>query len=520
MLRRSLLAFAPVATGAALLAACNAITGVNDLSIPGGTGAAGATGVTSSGGVGGFGTGGSGVGAGEPPPPEMLPAQGVTIDQIAIYQGVKRSLMGGTPPSSGITVPVVAGRPALVRVFVKTDAGYDNSPITAHLFLGQDQTPLEVVGAVSSSTDSSLGSTVNFDVPGDKVVLGQTYRVELLQPPTNTTGMNAGAAYPATGSAQLDVKSDGMQLKVKIVPIRYGADSSNRLPDTSQQQIDGYKSYFFRTYPVANTEITVHAAVQWNQTISPNGSGWSQILDTVAQLRQQEGTPPDVYYFGVFAPAPSFNQFCSSGCVAGLGMVGSATDNYSRAAVGLGYSGDDAWTTAIHEIGHTHGRNHSPCGGAQGVDPDYPYSGANIGVWGYDLGSKQLIGPSQGKDVMGYCDPIWISDYTYKAFFDRIKLVNKAKVIVPDELMNQAWERVRVDGQGNLTWLSAVQMELPPSGQATPVTVQGAGGPAVVDAQFIPYDHLPGGVLLWQQAAVPVSAVQVTLGGKVSSVTR
>lgn len=503
MPRRSLPALAPLAAGVVALAACNAITGVNDLNLPG--------------------AGGSGAGESSSSGIEVFPkvaAQGVTISEIAIYQGVKRTLTGGAAPSSGVTVPVVAGRPALLRVFVTVDDTYDGSPVTARLFLGDDKTPVEIVAPVVASAEDNITSTINFDIPSDKMVVGQTYRVELLQEFINSKGDNQNAAFPASGSASLDVASDGMVLKVTIVPIRYGADGSNRLPDTSDEQIEGYRSYFYRMYPVAAMEVKVHEPVQWNQTISPNGLGWDTVLDALAQFRQQDGAPIDEYYFGAFEPAATFNQFCQSGCVAGLGMVGSANDNYSRAAVGIGYTGDMAWTTAIHETGHNHGRNHAPCGGAQGVDPAFPYKNGGIGAWGWDLEKQQLINPGQGKDLMGYCDPYWVSDYTYKAFFDRIKTVNKARIITPEALKDRVWERARVDGQGNLTWLPAVKMALPPDGDPTPVTVQASTGTTTVPGHFIAYDHLPGGVILWQQAANPIAGIQITRAGKTSSLLR
>ncbi|MFT3770771.1 MAG: hypothetical protein QM820_35560 [Minicystis sp.] len=514
MLRRSLLALGTVASCAALLAACNSVTGVNDLTVAGGTGSSGNP--TGNGGNGGT---GSGTGGDVPPAPVLVPAQGVSIQEIAIYQGVKRSLMGGTPSTSGIVVPVVAGRPALLRVFVTTDATYDKTPVTARLSIGQGPA-IEVTGIVSDSNEASLGSTVNFEIPAERMTAGAAFRVDLQQPSDHSTGVNGAAIYPESGTAPLDVASDGMQLKVKLVPVKYGADGSNRLPDTSQEQIDGYKKYFFSTYPAANVEITLRNAMSWNQTIDPNGFGWGEILDAVANLRQQDKAPADVYYFGIFNPDPTFDQFCAQGCVAGLGMVGSPNDSYSRAAVGIGYPGDMAWTTAIHEIGHTQGRNHAPCGGAQGVDPGFPYKTGGIGAWGYDIVAKALIDPKQGKDLMGYCDPYWISDYTYKAIFDRMKIVNKADVVVPDALKNLDWERARVDGDGKLTWLSSVNMERPPMGEPTPVVEQRAGSATIVDGQFFPYDHLPGGVLLWPKAKAPVSGIQVTLKGKVSTLKR
>ncbi|APR78473.1 Hypothetical protein A7982_03820 [Minicystis rosea] len=509
MIRRSLLVLSPFASAALLLAACNSITGVDDLETSG-----------SSSGMTGGGNGNTSASTGGSLA-LMVPAKGVQIQEIAIYQGVKRSLMGGTPPTSGIKVPVVAARPALLRVFVKIDpATYDHSPVTARLTLG-NQAPIEVAGVVSDSTDAELQSTLNFNIPAEKMVVGQTYRVELQQPIEHASPPSSTVvAYPLSAPEPLDVQSDGMQLKVKLVPVKYGADGSNRLPDTSQQQIEGYKNAFFSTYPAANVEITVRTAINWSKAIDPFGNGWGEILDAIANLRESENAPADVYYFGVFNPKQSFDQFCAQGCVAGLGMVGGPQDTYSRAAVGLGYPGDMSWSTAIHEIGHTQGRNHAPCGGAQGVDSKFPYKNGGIGVWGYDLLTQRLYAPTEGKDIMGYCDPYWISDYTYEAIFQRMKTVNNADFAVPDALKDLEWERARVGANGELTWLSSVQMERPPMGQLTPVTEQRAGSATTVDGHFFPYDHLPGGVLLWPKSQTPIKGIKVLLDGKPVTLTR
>ena len=65
-----------------------------------------------------------------------------------------------------------------------------------------------------------------------------------------------------------------------------------------------------------------------------------------------------------------------------------------------------------HEIGHNWNRNHSPCGNPAGVDPNYPYFGGVIGVYGFDVATQTLFAPTI-YDVMSYCHPYWISDYTY-----------------------------------------------------------------------------------------------------------
>lgn len=94
--------------------------------------------------------------------------------------------------------------------------------------------------------------------------------------------------------------------------------------------------------------------------------------------------------------------------------------------------------TAVHEIVHTLGRDHpfkgssldtNVCGNTPQdgpMDRNYPYANSRIGVGsleGFDGGDGILkILPSvkpndQWHDIIGYCSPQWISDYTYKALY-------------------------------------------------------------------------------------------------------
>jgi hypothetical protein len=70
-----------------------------------------------------------------------------------------------------------------------------------------------------------------------------------------------------------------------------------------------------------------------------------------------------------------------------------------------------------HELGHNFGRLHAPCGNPAGVDQSYPYANANIGVFGYDIIAGVAKSPTM-RDLMSYCDPTWISDYTYKGIMN------------------------------------------------------------------------------------------------------
>ena len=227
----------PLTWGALLVtlvaaSACNALTGADAVVL--GTGGSSA---------GGNGSGDGGPGAGVPQ--SAGPADGVSITAISLYQGVRRPLMeNGAAASSNL--PIIAGRDALLRIFYATDPNvFNGQPVSAVLTFG-DNEPLVVQTPIGgASTEEDLGSTINFDVPAALLDAG-SYRVELLHAPTITSGTNLSATYPAEGQEGFFAEYPGPQVKVVLVPIAYGADGSNRLPDTSDAQIQRYHDTIYQ----------------------------------------------------------------------------------------------------------------------------------------------------------------------------------------------------------------------------------------------------------------------------------
>ena len=68
--------------------------------------------------------------------------------------------------------------------------------------------------------------------------------------------------------------------------------------------------------------------------------------------------------------------------------------------------------TIAHELGHTMGLLHAPCGDPAGTDINFPYNEGTIGNWGYDSRTNAVISPDT-YDLMSYCRPQWISDYHF-----------------------------------------------------------------------------------------------------------
>ena len=485
------------------LPACNALTGVDQLEVSSGGDGSGA---------GGSGKSSSSGGAMQPTT-SLIPVTGVTINEVSINQGVKRLLMsGGQPVTTG--TPVVVGRDGLVRVFVAAGSSFTGGNVTMRLYVGEGAVPIEVTQAINgASTDAQLASSFNFKVPGAAITANAKYSVVVgkISP--------VPMAPPLTWSGTLPAESVGAELKVTIVPIKY----QGRLPDTSQGMLDSYQKAFLGMYPVPKVTITVRAPWASSVSVDASGNGWSQLLMALADTREADGAASDVYYFGAFNPTAAFDSFCGGGCVAGLGLLSdNPTDTYSHAAIGLGFADSEPTATACHEIGHNHGRRHAPCM-TPDPDPSWPkdsgHANGDTGSWGYDIVNAALHAPTS-TDIMGYCDNRWIADYTFNAILDRVKTVNNALVVIPEDQRDRVYERVLIDGRGHVEWAAPIRLHAPPMAGPKTIEVERDGVNEAITGQFIPFDHLEGGVLFWPASSSRAGAVRLDVSGKSVRLTR
>ncbi|MEZ4374701.1 MAG: M66 family metalloprotease [Polyangiaceae bacterium] len=421
-------------------------------------------------------------------------AQGVSIQEVAIYQGVKRSLMvGGQAMDSD--VPLIAGRDALVRVFYATDSAYAGAEVTARLNLAGGD-PIEVKATLGgASTDAELETTLNFQVPGARIGENLDWSVEILEDGDGAD--NPDARFPAEGSSPLAVEGKANTFRIILAPFRYNADGSGRLPNLDETQVKKITDRIKSLYPVSEVETRVRDVTEWSGALGPDGSGWQQLGITLAGFRNSDGEGDDVYYYGIFNPADSFFGYCGSGCLLGVTLLnnnppetGSA---FLRLALGVGFE-TYAASTAAHELGHAHGREHVLCGPGldpSSVDKNYPHDGKTIGVWGYDITSGELRDPAKYSDIMGYCNTQHISDYNYRALFERGQRVNLPRVI--GEL---DYDVITVDGSGAAEFATSLVRQSPLEGLAVEVSGKDAKGTRSVRGEFFHYDHLPGGWLV------------------------
>jgi len=205
--------------------------------------------------------------------------------------------------------------------------------------------------------------------------------------------------FPASGSPQvLDVRTLP-SFDIRFVPIRQAVNGMTG--GVTGANASSYLTTARNLLPLGTVNVEVREPFTTNAPAlqSNDGNGACvQILSELNALRAAEGGAR--YYAGIVHTGYSAGT-------AGLGYVpGKTTLTWDNPA--------STSEVLAHELGHNFGRLHAPCGGAGGADPAYPYSGGEIGVYGYDGATSTLKAPTMA-DVMGYCRSNWISDYNYTA---------------------------------------------------------------------------------------------------------
>ena len=304
------------------------------------------------------------------------------------------------------TIPMIAGRDALLRVFVTASAANSLQPgIRVRLYQGAAPVDSLDVAAQGVSTPTTvdtanLAMSWNVLIPGARVAAGMAYRVEV-DPGDQLAETDEGDNLFPGGSATSAVTVQAVPaLAISFVPVRQSIN--NTTGAVSGANMDAFAETTKRMMPLSNVRVAVHATYTTSAAVldaNDTNGAWGQILSEMYALRSADGSGDE--YVGIVPTT------YGSG-IAGLGYVGApASVSWDKASSAPG--------VIAHELGHNFGRNHAPCGNPSGPDPAYPYANASIGTWGLDLPALQLKAPGTYKDLMSYCNPDWISDYNYSA---------------------------------------------------------------------------------------------------------
>ena len=474
-------------------------------------------------------TAGDGDGDGEPLPPP--PSTGIQIVDVTIDQGVRVPLVinGNTLSPAQRNQTVIADRPGFLRAFYLLEPGFVERKIYAVLTLTLDGETLEldILQTAFAAADCEgqqqfacrYGSTIgsfNFRIPPEWVQPGTEYKIETFEaaPGYEDAPTAAIPHFPWDGGvASLGVEDVYMKMRVVLVPVRHTvANDCDPAPDLAEMFGTNYEgeditvAEFFgqrlaASNPSDEVEIIVHDPVNWGGSLS-NGS----LLSGLSQLRQQDGAPPEQYYYAVATPCTDWPEF------SGIAQLGGPSKNASSSRVGWGVWHANRATAAetfVHEIGHEQGRQHIACsGGEAGVDNSYPHSGGDIGGYGTDVFRYPVDThlPSD-HDYMTYCQSTWVSEWGWNKVYPWIEEISSWELEDDDGSSKRPllFAFVR-DGEVESAWTAHDYWDADAAQGWETVELTLAGEPVTVDALHIATDHSDEYMLV---APLPVGAVDL-----------
>ncbi len=341
-----------------------------------------------------------------------------TVNYVAVTPGPATNLsiagayLTQVIQTFGGAVPLVEGRLALLRVFVLASAEGVTAPaVRVRLYSGGTLASTVTIQppsttAPTSVNEGTLSGSWNTLVPAALVKSGLEVLVDV--DPTNAVAESdeTDNVWPAGGTPLLTEVRTTPNIAVRFVPVQHTATGlTGRI---SASNLDAFLTATRKLMPTARVDGIIAAPfVTSAPALVPDDSNdaWARILSEINALRAAEGGTG--VYFGVL-------QTPYSSGIAGLAFIN------GRAALGWDFL-PSASIIVAHELGHSFGRLHAPCGQAGGIDVSYPYPRATIGVYGWDPEANGVIAPT-ASDVMSYCAPVWISDYTYTAIMNHLLL--------------------------------------------------------------------------------------------------
>jgi hypothetical protein len=301
------------------------------------------------------------------------------------------------------SVSLVGGQGGLLRLIVATNHSTAlNAVIRVRFYLnGVLNTVKDVTSprgiTIGGFDEGDLLSTYNVTIPAALMKAGLAIDAEIDPDRKAGEAILSDNRFPASG-IPLDLGVIALPpFHVRLIPI---VTPDGGMPDVANK--DSYLAFARAAMPLGSDVLDVHAPVQSSNSIGSGGlADWSRLLNEISLLHVVEGS--DAYDHGVVHDLPGGIY---AGLASGSGATAVGSDNVQR-----------DWFFAFL-LGENLGRGQSP-GCTGGIpDPEYPNLSGNIGITGYDIRSDHLVPPTFF-DMMSFCYPHWISEYTFTGMLNQ-----------------------------------------------------------------------------------------------------
>lgn len=366
-----------------------------------------------------------------PTPGPDLDLELVKFEAVQVVQCLNNSLC---PDNS---VPLLTGKPTMVRAYVRLRGGSLSTPISGRLCRGDTSTCTTVFVRPSNTIlpdedpnpvandRGSLDATLNFTLPASWVERVGDGSLDLTLF-VNYEGENAAEVdYANNRLHQTFSLREAQAMKVAFLRVQVDGVS----PDLSERW--DMADWLSRVFPVEQVDVThpgdsgsilVDVPVVVDSLSDGSGGGcgkdWGRLMSELETLYRlnQDRTGSDTHYFGMV------DQSLDRGGVLGCGqMTGWASASIVTPGTRFGAE------VAAQELAHNKGLGHAPgipgtCV-PDGIDDSYPVEQGRLDAWGVDVTLPETYKPEDSFDYMGYCGSegdTWTSVYTYMNMYDEL----------------------------------------------------------------------------------------------------
>ena len=302
-------------------------------------------------------------------------------------------------------VPLLAGEPALLRVFVTAPHGGTviMPDVQATFFVdGVERHAVHIAAGTQSIprdvAEGDLALSANAEIPASFVVPGLEMVIEVDPEGALDPSLGMTKRIPEEGRLAVDVRSVP-PFQLTLIPFLWEVEPDLSLIETVSAMAadpDGHELLRdVRTLlPIAELAVVAR------EPVTTSNQDTRSRLAQVRAMRIMEGGAG--YWMGVwdFNVKPGFSIPATRGVAYQDGRESMSVLDPS---------------TIAHELGHNLSLRHAPCGNPNNVDPWFPHFGGSIGAWGYDFGENALV-PPDAADLMSYCTfgtIYWISDFFF-----------------------------------------------------------------------------------------------------------
>jgi hypothetical protein len=346
-------------------------------------------------------------------------ARNVAIGLVEVSQGVFIKVGEGATvvPAGERNAPLIERRPLLVRVHVTPEAGFTARRLRGVVTVGSGDGSKQYEDAkmiAGKSDPERVETTFNVLVPAEDVKGGAGLSVAVYEAgPAMGDDPASPPRFPAMNAVDLGVKTGRMVLDVVVVPV---TGPGGAIADTPERRLSLEKQ-IYDLYPVQKVNLRFHAPHVAAAKLTTSSAGFTILRN----LRTMEQAKPHEYYHLIVTRADANYSFAGVASGAGASMG----DGNRRVAITVTSQRviDGNPNTMAHELGHNHGRNHAPACGATG-DSMYPLPMGQMAVNGFAITEMALKSKTRFRELMGYCRPRWVSDYTWKALETRVRAVS------------------------------------------------------------------------------------------------